>query len=70
MTNTYSDEWRRECEARWVMAALPVSNKGQRKKRTTRMQYINEVERVRGKQAADQLKRDIKREWDKQRATD
>lgn len=70
MIDTNSDEWRRECEARWVLNTLPVSNKGRRIKKTTRMQYINEVERVRGKQAADQLKRDIKLQWDRRGEAD
>lgn len=67
MIDTTSDEWRRECEARWVLNTLPVSNKGRRVKKTTRMQYINEVERVRGKEAADQLKADIRKQWQLQK---
>lgn len=65
MTNTYSEEWRRECEARWVLDNLPVSNPPRtRKRKTTRLEYINGVENQRGKAAADQLKRDIKRQWE------
>ena len=68
MTNTYSDEWRREGEARGVLDNLPVSNPPRTKKRkTTRQQYINGVEDVRGKEAAEQLKRDIRRQWELRR---
>lgn len=68
MTDTYSEEWRRECEARWVLDNLPVSNPPRtRKRKTTRLEYINGVENQRGKAAADQLKRDIKRIWEERK---
>lgn len=64
MKDTHSEEWRRECEARWVLDNLPVSNPPRtRKRKTTRQEYINGVEDQRGKAAADQLKRDIRTQW-------
>ena len=66
--DTSSEEWRRECEARWVLKNLPVANKPRaRIKKTTRREYIEAVERQRGKEAADQLKADIKKEWQLQK---
>lgn len=68
MKDTYSEEWRRECEARWVLDNLPVINPPRtRKRKTTRQEYINGVEDQRGKAAADQLKRDIRGQWELRR---
>ena len=64
MTDTYSDEWRRECEARWVLNTLPKANPPRtRKRKTTRQEYILMVEQQRGKEAAEQLKADIRTQW-------
>ena len=69
--DTSSEEWRRECEARWVLKNLPVANKPRaRIRKTTRREYIEAVERQRGKEAADQLKRDIRKQWEAQRGHD
>ena len=69
--DTSSEEWRRECEARWVLKNLPVANKPRaRIRKTTRREYIEAVEKQRGKEAADQLKRDIRRQWEALRGHD
>lgn len=57
----YSERWRAYTEARWVFKKYPA--KPTRTRRKTRAQYINEVEQVRGKDAADQLKRDLIEIW-------
>ena len=58
---SYSQRWREFTEAKWVFKKYPA--KPTRTRRKTRAQYLNEVEQVRGKDAADQLKRDILTLW-------
>lgn len=51
-------EWRRECEARDVLA----------KPLEARREYLAEVEKKRGKPAADELKAAITAEWERRKA--
>jgi hypothetical protein len=53
---TWSEIHRRLCEARWV-CALPNLE--------VRQAYLTQVEKARGKPATDQLRQDVKLEWEK-----
>ena len=48
-----SERWRRDCEIRHVMN-LPFAE---------RRPFLNSVEKVRGKEAADKLRSDVQAEW-------
>ena len=54
MTDTTSEQWRRECEARHVCNLPTLSD---------RRRYIMGVREQRGNPAADQLERDVRGEW-------
>jgi hypothetical protein len=58
--DTASEEWRRECEARWVLSLRTV---------VERREYLEKVERARGKVATEQLKRDILQAHQKKKVT-
>ena len=57
MTNTASEQWRAECEARWLAKREPEQIK----------QYLGLVEQRRGKQAAQNLRDATAREWSKRK---
>lgn len=50
---TYTEEWRRECEARLVLS-WPLAR---------RRAYIADIERIRGPKAAETLRADIEAQW-------
>lgn len=52
--DTSSEEWRRECEARYVCNLPTLSD---------RRRYILGVREQRGNPPADQLERDVRHEW-------
>lgn len=52
--DTYSEDWRAECEARFV-CRLPT--------RSRRLAYLEGVAQRRGKPAADELGDSVQREW-------
>lgn len=54
---TYTEEWRRICEARTVLR-WPLEK---------RRAHIAAVEKIRGSAAAEQLKKDIITEWERQK---
>lgn len=45
--DTYSEEWRHECECRWLLDSLPSKQE--------RREYLDKVEKRRGKPAADKM---------------
>lgn len=51
----YSEEWRRYCEAKYVLKQF-------RTKRT-RMGYLNRIQEIRGEQAMWQLREEMMRLW-------
>ena len=53
--DTYSEQWRRECEARSVLG-LPFNQ---------RKQHLNDIEKIRGKAARQYLEEEIIRQWKK-----
>lgn len=48
MINTYSNEWRRLCEARWVLREAPNKKK-----------YLDGIRERRGEKAAQELMDDV-----------
>lgn len=54
LTDTTTEEWRRECEARHVCNLPTLSD---------RRRYILGVRQQRGNAAADVLERDVRSEW-------
>ena len=55
--DTSSEQYRHECEVRWLA------------KRTTQqiVDYLKEVEKARGKAAAEKLRNDTREEWKRSR---
>lgn len=58
MTDTYSEEWRAECEARYV---INMTGKTIREKKEKRAAYIQKVRERRGNAMADKLIADVER---------
>lgn len=59
MTDTYSEQHRRECEARWVLSLPKDARKG----------YIERVREKRGAKAAAELADEVRRQWNMQKET-
>ena len=55
LNNSYSEEWRMECEARYVLS-IPKDK---------RKLYLADVEAKRGKEPREQLEKEILRLWKK-----
>lgn len=53
LNNYYSEEWRMECEARYVLS-IPKEH---------RKNYLADVESKRGKESREQLEKEILRIW-------
>lgn len=54
---TYTEEWRRECEARLVLSWSLARRRA----------YIADIERIRGPMAAETLRADIEAQWIKRK---
>lgn len=54
---SYSEQHRRECEARWVLK-LPL---------TKRREYLESLEKPRGKAGREYLEAEIKKQWELRR---
>ena len=59
LNNFYSEEWRMECEARYVLS-IPKEK---------RKLYLMDVETKRGKEPRQQLEKEIMRLWTKTKST-
>ena len=53
LNNSYSEEWRMECEARYVLNMIKQNRK----------LYLADVEDKRGKKSREQLEQEIMRLW-------
>jgi hypothetical protein len=64
--DTYSEEWRRECEARF---ALSLADKSDHRRKgwnaISKKDYLARVRDKRGQQAHDQLREDMVKLWKK-----
>lgn len=60
MTDTYSEEWRAECEARYV---INITGKTVKEKKEKRAAYIQRVRERRGDAMANKLQADVERLW-------
>lgn len=54
---TYTEEWRRECEARLVLSWPPERRRA----------YLADIERIRGAKAAKTLREDVNEQWRKRK---
>lgn len=63
--DTYSEEYRNYCEAKWVIANLPdkIDLRKKNKYTITKRQYLVDVERIRGKDAMNKLRNEMVRLW-------
>jgi hypothetical protein len=57
LNNTYSEEWRLECEAKYVLS-IPKNE---------RKAYLITIEDKRGKEAREKLEKEILRIWNKKK---
>jgi len=64
MIDTYSEEWRHECEARFALT-LPDKSDGRKKgwKAIGKREYLARVKDKRGQLAHDALREEMKRQW-------
>ena len=62
--DTYSEEWRHECEARFALT-LPDKSDGRKKgwKGISKREYLARVRDKRGQLAHDALRQEMKRQW-------
>lgn len=62
--DTYSEEWRHECEARFALS-LPDKSDGRKKgwKAISKREYLARVKDRRGQQAHDALREEMTRQW-------
>lgn len=51
--DTSSEEWRAECEARWLATKKPHEIES----------FLEKVAKARGQEAADKLRSDARKEW-------
>jgi hypothetical protein len=56
MIDTHSEEWRRKCEARWVLKLPTVA---------ARREYLARVEKARGAKAVEELKEQIMKHYNR-----
>lgn len=54
---TYTEEWRRECEARLVLSWPPERRRA----------YLADIDRIRGAKAAKTLREDVNAQWRKRK---
>ena len=62
--DTYSEEWRHECEARFALS-LPDKSDGRKKgwKAISKREYLARVRNKRGQVAHDALRKEMERQW-------
>ena len=64
MIDSYSEQWRRECEARFALS-LPDKSDKRRKgwQAVSKREYLNNVRNKRGQAAHDELRAEMVRIW-------